>query len=129
MSNGMAIITHLISGLTKNTLQKMSQCFTIPYEHFGRDINVKVDLSNYATKTNFKKATGIDTSNLAFKSNLATLKAEVDKIYVDKLKTVPIDLSKLSNVVDDEVVKKTVYDKLVAKLNDIDTRRFVLKTK
>ena len=129
MSNGMAIITHLISGLTKNTLQKMSQCFTIPYEHFGRDINVKVDLSNYATKTNFKKATGIDTSNLAFKSDLAMLKAEVDKIYVDKLKTVPIDLSKLSNVVDDEVVKKTVYDKLVAKLNDIDTRRFVLKTK
>ena len=125
----MAIITHLISGLTKNTLQKMSQYFTIPYENFGRDINVKVDLSNYATKTNFKKATGIDTSNLAFKSNLATLKAEVDKIYVDKLKTVPIDLSKLSNVVDDEVVKKTVYDKLVAKVNDIDTRRFVLKTK
>ena len=129
MSNGTAIITHLISGLTKNTLQKMIQCFTIPYEHFGRDINVKVDLSNHATKTNFKKATGIDTSNLAFKSDLATLKAEVDKIYVDKLKTVPIDLSKLSNVVDDEVVKKTVYDKLVAKLNDIDTRRFVLKTK
>ena len=129
MSNGMAIITHLISGLTKNTLQKMSQYFTIPYEHFGRDINVKVDLSNYATKTNFKKATGIDTSNLAFKLNLATLKAEVDKIYVDKLKTVPIDLSKLSNVVDDEVVKKTVYDKLVAKVNDIDTRGFVLKTK
>ena len=125
----MAIITHLISGLTKNTLQKMSQYFPIPSEHFGRDINVKVDLSNYATKTNFKKATGIDTSNLAFKSNLATLKAEVDKIYVDKLKTVPIDLSKLSNVVDDEVVKKTVYDKLVAKVNDIDTRRFVLKTK
>ena len=107
----------------------MSQYFPIPYEHFGRDINVKVDLSNYATKTNFKKATGIDTSNLAFKSNLATLKAEVDKIYVDKLKTVPIDLSKLSNVVDDEVVKKTVYDKLVAKVNDIDTRGFVLKTK
>ena len=62
----------------------MSQYFPKPYEHFGGDINVKVDLSNYATK-------GIDTSNFALKSNLASLKTEVDKINVGKLKTVPAD--------------------------------------
>ena len=68
-----------------------------------------------------KKATEIDMPNLALKSNLAKLKDEIDKIDADKLKTVPIDLRKLSNVVNNEVVKKTVYDKLVAKVNDIDT--------
>ena len=69
-----------------------------------------------------------DTSKLALKSNLATLKAEIDKIDVDRLKTVPKDFSKLSNVVDNDVVTKTVYDKLVAKVNTFDTTEFVLKT-
>ena len=69
-----------------------------------------------------------DTSKLALKSNLATLKAEIDKIDVGRLKTVPKDFSKLSNVVDNDVVTKTVYDKLVAKVNTIDTTEFVLKT-
>ena len=77
------------------------------------DINVKVDLSNYATKADLKNATGIDTSKLALKSNLATLKAEIDKIDVEKLKTVSIGLSKVSNVVNNNVVKKTAYGKLV----------------
>ena len=86
-------------------------------------------MSNYITKTDLKGATGIDTSNLALKSNLDNLKAEVDKIVVDKLKTVPVDLSKISNVVNNEVVKKTVYDKLVAKVNNTDTIGLVLKTK
>ena len=72
---------------------------------------------NYEKKANLRGATGVDTSNLASKSNLAKLKGEVDKINVDKLKTVPVDLSKLSNVVNYEVAKKTVYDKLVAKVN------------
>ena len=63
------------------------------------------------------------------KSSLAKLKAEVDKIDADKLKTVPVDLSKLSNVVNNDVVKKTVYDKVVPKLNDIDVSGFILKTK
>ena len=90
MSNGKAMIIHLIAGLMKKTY-KISQCFPKPYETFGGDINVKVDLSNYATKTDLKNATGIDTSNLALKSNLAKLKAEVDEIDVDKLKTVPVD--------------------------------------
>ena len=57
------------------------------------------------------------------------LKAEIDRIDVDKLETVPVDLSKLSNVVDNEVVKKTIHNKLVAKVNNIDTSGFVLKTK
>ena len=106
----------------------MSQYFPKPFEPFGGYINVKVDLSNYATKTDLKDAAGIDSSNFALKSNLACLKAEVDKIDVDKLKTVPVDLSKLSYVVNNDV-KKTVYNKLVAKVNSIDTSEFLLKTK
>ena len=76
-----------------------------------------------------KKATWTDTSNLAIKSNLAKLKAKVNKAYVDKLKTAPVDLSKLSDVVNNEVLKKIVYNKLAAKVNNIDTSGFVLKTK
>ena len=110
-------------------LYKISQYFPKPYEPFGGDINVKVDLSNYATKADLKNATGIDTSKLAAKSDLASLKVEVDTADVDKLKTVPIDLSKLSDIVKNEVAKKTVYDKLVAKVHNIDTSGFVLKTK
>ena len=123
------MIIHLIVGLIKKTLYKMSQYFPKPYKSFGGNINVKVDLSNYATKTNLKNATGIDTSKLAAKSDLVSLKAEVDKSDIDKLVPVPIDLSKLSNVVKNDVVKKAVYDKLVAKVNNIDTSVFVLKTK
>ena len=63
------------------------------------------------------------------KSDLAKLKVEIDKIDVDKLKSVSVDLSKLSNVENNNVVKNTVYDKLVAKVNDIDNSGFVLKTK
>ena len=107
----------------------MSQYFCKPYKSFGRDINVKVDLSNYATKTDLKNETGVDTSALVVKSYLASLKAEIDKIGVGKLNTVPVDLSKLSNVVSDDVVKKTAYDKLVAKVNNVDITRFVSKTK
>ena len=107
----------------------MSQYFRKPYKSFGGNINVKVDLSNYATKADLKNATGIDTSKLAAKSALASLKAEVDKIDVDSLKTVPVNLSKLSNLVKNEVLKKTVDDKLVIKVNDIDITEFVLKTK
>ena len=106
----------------------MSQFFPKSYEPFGRDINVKVDLPNYATKTDIKNISHVDTSSFALKSNLASLKTEVDKLDIDKLVPVPVDLSKLSDVVKN-VVKKTVYDKLVAKVNSIDTSAFVLKTK
>ena len=98
----------------------MSQYFPKPYEPFGGDINVKVDLSNYATKADI---------NFAFKTNVANLKSEVDKVDIDKLVPVPVDLSKLSDVVKYDVIKKSEYDKLVTKVNNIDTSKFVLKTK
>ena len=118
----------------------MSQYFPKPYEPSGGDINVKEDLSNYATKFDLKNATGIDTSGFALKPNLASLKAEVDKIDVDKLKTnlkdlsnlkskldklnidklapVPVDLSKLSNVVKNGVVEKTEYNAKIKSIED-----------
>ena len=70
---------------------KMTQYFPKPYEPFGGDINVQVDLSNYATKSDLKNATGIDTSKVAVKSDLTSLKAEVDKLDIAKLKPAPID--------------------------------------
>ena len=98
------------------------------FKSFGRNINVKVDLSNYATKTDLKNVTHVDTSSFALKTNLTDLKTEVDKLDIDRVAPVLTDLSKLSNVVKNDV-KKTVYDKLVAKVDDIDTNDFVLKTK
>ena len=97
----------------------MSQLFPKPYEPFGGDINVKVDLSNYATKADIKNISRVDTSSFALKINLANIKTEVDKLV-----PVPVDLSKLSNVVKNDVVKKDVYNKLVTKVNAIDTSRF-----
>ena len=123
------MLIHVIVGLIKKISHNMSQYFHKPYEPFGGDIDVKVDLSNYAIKVDLKNATGIDTSKLAAKFDLASLKAEVDQIDVDKIKTVPIDLSKLNNVVNNEVVKKTMYDKLFANVDDIDISGFVSKTK
>ena len=107
----------------------MNEYFPKSFKSFGRNINVKVDLSNYATKTDLKNVTHVDTSSFELKTNLANLKSEVDKLDIDKLAPVPVDLSKLSDVVKNDVVKKTVYDKLVAKVNNIDTSDFVLKTK
>ena len=89
----------------------MSKYFPKPFRSFGENINVKVDLSNYATKTDLKNVTHVDTSSFALKTNLADLKTEVDKLDIDKLAPVPVDLSKLSDVVKNYVVKKTVYDK------------------
>ena len=104
------MIILLIVGLIKKTLYKMSQYFPKPYEPFGGDINDKVDLSNYATKSDIKNITHIDTSSFALKTNLANLKSEVDKLDVNKLKPICTDLSKLSNVVKNHVVKKTDYN-------------------
>ena len=104
----------------------MIKFYSKPYEPFSRDINVTFDLSNYATKTDAKN---VDTSNFASKTNLATLKTEVDKLDIDKLVPVPTGLSKLSNVVKNDFVKKDVYDKLFAKVNNIDTSDFALKSK
>ena len=106
----------------------MSKYFPKPFKSFRGDIKVKVDLSNYTTKVVIKNIAHVDTSNFASKTNLANLKTEVDKLDIGKLKTVPVDLSKLSNVVKN-VIKKTEYNKLVNKVNNIDTSGFILKTK
>ena len=84
----------------------MSQYFPKPYEPFGGDINVKVDLSNCATKADIKNISHVDTSSFALKTNLANLKTEVDKLDIDKLVPVPADLSKLSDLVKNDVVKR-----------------------
>ena len=83
---------------------KISQYFPKPYEPFRRDINVKVDLPNYATKTNIINILHVDTSIFALKSNLVSLKTEVDKLDIDKL--VPVDLNKLNDVAKNDVVKR-----------------------
>ena len=106
----------------------MSQYFPKPYEPFGGDINVKVDLSNYAAKADIKNISHVDTSRFVLKTNLATLKTKADKSDINKLIPVPFDLSKLSNVVKNDDIKKTEYDILVGKVNSIDTNGFVLKT-
>ena len=105
----------------------MSKFFPKSFKSFRRDINVKVDLSNYATKSGIKNISHVDTSSFGLKTNLANLKTELDKLDIGKLVPVPTDLSKLSNVVKNDVVKKAC--KLVSKVNNIDANGFVLKTK
>ena len=107
----------------------MSQYFLKPYEPFSGDINVKVDLSNYAAKADIKNISYVDSSISALKSNLVSIKTEVDKLNIDKLVPVPVDLSKISDVVKNDVVKKIMYEKLVSKVNSIDISGLVLKTK
>ena len=106
----------------------MSQYFPKPYESFGGDINVKVDLSNSARKTDLKNISHVDAGSFALKSNLASLKTKVDKLDIAKLTSVPNDLAKPSNAKKNDVVKITVYDKLAKKVDNIDTTGFVLKT-
>ena len=86
----------------------MSQYFPKPYEPFGGDINVNVDLSNYATKTDLKNVTHVDTASLALKTNSANLKIEVDKLDIDKLAPVPVDLSKIRDIVKNDVIKNCI---------------------
>ena len=121
-----------------------------PLKSSSQNIKVELDLANHATKDDVKNITHVDVSSFASKTNFAALKGEVDKIDVDKLKTMPTDLAKLSNVVKNDVVKKTDYnikvtsiesqiagvtkntlDKLgdITKLKAVDTSNFVLKTK
>ena len=127
----------------------MSQYFP-SYGSSSKNIKVELDLSNYATKDDVKNITHVDVSSYARKTNLAALKSEVDKIDIDKLKIVPTDLAKLSNVVKNDLVKKTDYNTKVTsiesqiagvtkntvdnladitKLKSVDTSNFVLKTK
>ena len=83
----------------------MTQYF-LPYRSFERNINVKADLSNYATRADLKDATGTDTSNFSLKPNLGSLKREVDELDIEKLVPAPVDLSKLSDVVKMMLSKK-----------------------
>ena len=121
-----------------------------PYKSSGQNVKVELDLTNYATKTDLKNITHVDVSSYTSKTNLAALKSEVDKIDVDKLKTTPTGLAKLSNLVKNDVVKKTDYNTKVTsieaqmagltkntadnladitKLKAIDTNSFVTRTK
>ena len=120
------------------------------YKSFSDNVKVELDLTNYATKTDLKNITHVDVSSFASKTNLAALKTEVDKIDTDKLKTAPTDLAKLTNAIENDVVKKTDYhtkvtsieaqiagltkntvDNLadITKLKAIDTNSFVTRTK
>ena len=107
---------------------KISQYFPKQYEPFARGINVKVDWSSYETKADLKNSTRTDTFKLAAKSGLPSLKAEINILDIYKLVPIAVNLSKLNYVVKNNVVERTVYDKLVAKVNSIDTSGFVLKT-
>ena len=89
-----------------------------PYKSSSNNVKVELDLTNYATKTDLKNITHVDTCSYKLKTNLAALKTEVDKIDTDKLKTVPDDLAKLTDVVKNEVVKKT----------DFSADNYVMKT-
>ena len=119
---------------------EMTQYFPKPYKSFGGDINVEVDLSNYTMKADLKTATGVNTSKLAAKSDLVSLKAEFDKLDIDKLKnvqtnlsnlkskldkidigkleTTPVDSSKLNNIVKNDVVKKHAYNAKIKNIED-----------
>ena len=111
MPNGKDMIIHLIVELMRKTLYKNESVLSKPFRSFRGNISVKVDLSNFATKTDLKNVTHVDTSSFAMKTNLASLKIEVDKLDIDKLAPVLVDLSKLIDVIKNDVVKKAVYDK------------------
>ena len=87
-----------------------------PYKSSSSNIKVELDLTNYATKTDLNNITHVDVSSFASKTNLAALKTEVDKIDVDKLKATPTDLDRLSNLVKNDVVKKTDYNTKVTSI-------------
>ena len=127
----------------------MSQYYP-PYRSSSNNIKVELNLANDATKTDLNKITHVDVSSFASKTNLAALKTEVDKIDADKLKTAPTDLAKLTNAIENDVVKKTDYSTKVTsieaqiagltkntvdnladmtKLKAIDTNSFVTRTK
>ena len=90
-----------------------------PYKSSSNNIKVELDLSNYATKDDVKNITHVDVSSFASKTNLAALKTEVDKIDTDKLKTAPTDLAKLTNAIENDLVKKTFYN---TKVTSIETQ-------
>ena len=99
---------NIILVCNKKQRYKMSSQYYPPYKSSSSNIKVELDFSNYATKKDINDITHVDVSSFASKTNLAALKTEVDKIDVDKLKTVLVDLAKLNNVVNNDVVKKLI---------------------
>ena len=97
MWNGKAKIILFKNWIFKSMLYKMRQYYPKPFDRSSGNDKVELDLSSYATKAHLKGAVGVDTSNLAAKSDLASLKAKVDKIDIGKSNTIPVDLSKLSS--------------------------------
>ena len=91
-------------------------------------MKIKLDLSNYGTKIDLKNVAGVDTSKLAKKVDLATLKSGINQLNIGKLETTPVDLSKASDVVKNEVVGKTVYDEIVKIVNAVLTLEFDSKS-
>ena len=87
-----------------------------PYKSSSNNVKVELDFTNYATKTDLKNITHVDVSSFASKTNLAALKTEVDKIDTDKIKAAPTDLAKLTNAVENDVVKKTDYNTKVTSI-------------
>ena len=121
-----------------------------PYKSSSNNVKEELDLTNYATKTDLKNITHVDVSSFGTKTNLAAVKTEVDKIDTDKLKPAPADLAKLTNAIENDVVKKTDFNTKVTsieakiarltkntvdnladmtKLKAIDTSSFVTRTK
>ena len=84
-----------------------------------RDVKVELNLFNFVTNADLKNATGVDRSIFSNKADLASLKVEINKLDIDKLETTPVDLNKLSDVLKNQFLKNTVYDKLVKKDNAI----------
>ena len=137
-----------LQNVSSKDIYKMS--YYPSYKSSSNNFKVELDLTNYATKTDLKNITHVDVSNFASKTNLSALKTEVDKIDTDKLKTAPTDLAKLTNAIENDIVKKTDYNTKVTsieaqivgitrntvdnladitKLKGIDTNSFVLKTR
>ena len=130
MSNGKVMIIHLTVGLIKKiSLYKVSY-FLESYSHNKSKIRVELDLSSYATKSDLQKVTSINTSKFTKKVDLGNLKSDVNDLVIDNLKTVPVDLSKLSNLVKNDVFKRTLNDELVKNvivIQTIDTSDLVKK--
>ena len=120
---------HLMARLMKIHCIKISKSFSKPYKRFEGNIKVTVDLFNYATKADIKNISHVNKSRFELKSNLASLKTVIQKLDIKKLAPVPVALSKLRDAVKDDVVEKTVYDQLVAEVDNADASGLVLKTK
>ena len=122
MSNEKLTIIRLVIRLTKKILlYKKVTYFLEPYTCSKNKIKFELELLKYATKDGLKYTTGLDISKLDNKFDLADLKSNIENLDFEKLETTPVDLSKLSNAVKTDVAKKTLYDKLVKKVNTTHT--------